>query len=160
VSKVIDKDRGWKRIKRNLKVLDDSYTKVGLQQGTQRTAGGITSAKGSSYKMTDLVTVGAVHEFGAPKRNIPERSFIRSTFDKEKQGINKLTDKLRPLFYKDPRKALAALGEWMEAKIKSMITAINTPPNAPSTIARKGSSNPLIDTSQMRQSIRHVEVIR
>ena len=28
-----------------------------------------------------------VHEFGAPSRNIPERSFVRSSFNENKKGI-------------------------------------------------------------------------
>lgn len=35
----------------------------------------------------------------------------------------------------------------------------NWPPNAPSTIAAKGSSKPLIDTGELRRSITHVEEI-
>jgi len=34
------------------------------------------------------------------------------------------------------------------------MTALDQPPNAPSTVARKrGSTNPLIDTGQLRRSI-------
>ncbi len=36
--------------------------------------------------------IGAVHEFGAPSRNIPERSFIRSTFKDEKKKIEKMIE--------------------------------------------------------------------
>lgn len=42
--------------------------------------------------------------------------------------------------------------------IKEYITELSTPPNAPSTIARKGSSNPLIDTGRMRNSIDYREI--
>ena len=32
---------------------------------------------------------------------------------------------------------------------------MKTPENAPSTIAKKGSSNPLIDTGEMRSKVSH-----
>ena len=38
-------------------------------------------------------------------------------------------------------------------KVQQYMTDLKTPPNAPSTIAKKGSSNPLIDSGAMRQSV-------
>ena len=38
-------------------------------------------------------------------------------------------------------------------KVQQYMTDLKTPPNAPSTIAKKGSSNPLIDSGMMRQSV-------
>lgn len=72
------------------------------------------------------------------------------------------------------KKSLERIGEWMTGKTRKTITEVQTPPNAPSTIANKaakirnagkkesflaGTGNPLIDTGQMRQSVQHVEVI-
>jgi phage gpG-like protein len=34
--------------------------------------------------------IGAVHEFGAPSRNIPERSFLRSTWNTEESKVEKI----------------------------------------------------------------------
>lgn len=39
---------------------------------------------------------------------------------------------------------------------KQVLTDLREPPNAESTIARKGSDNPLIDTSQLRDSHRAI----
>jgi len=58
------------------------------------------------------------------------------------------------------RKFLGRLGEWFKSEIQNKIDILQSPRNAPSTIARKGSANPLIDTGQMKQSIAHVEKIR
>lgn len=49
--------------------------------------------------------------------------------------------------------ALALLGEAAVGMVKQEIADGVPPPNAPSTIARKGSSKPLIDTGQLRNSI-------
>lgn len=45
------------------------------------------------------------------------------------------------------------LGILAQGDIQSEITTLSSPPNSPITIKRKGSSNPLIDTGQMRQSV-------
>ena len=38
-------------------------------------------------------------------------------------------------------------------EFKKTIKTLNSPPNKPSTVKNKGSSNPLIDTGLLRQSI-------
>ena len=52
----------------------------------------------------------------------------------------------------DIDKFLQDMGRKGQNIIYNEITALDTPPNAPSTIKRKGSSNPLIDTGAMRQA--------
>lgn len=147
---VTDIDRGWKRIKAQLLKAGGAYTQVGVQEGEQREDG------------TDLVTVAAVNEFGAPKRNIPERSFIRSTADEQRKEVERMKQRILETLAdgkSDIRRELAKLGEWFQAKIQNKIVTLDTPPNAPSTVAKKGSANPLIDQNQLLQSIRHVEVV-
>jgi hypothetical protein len=51
---------------------------------------------------------------------------------------------------------LEQMGQLAEGHIKQEITDLKDPPNAASTIAAKGSDNPLIDTGAFRQSIRYV----
>lgn len=50
---------------------------------------------------------------------------------------------------------LEAVGVVAAGKVKVYMTDLKTPPNAASTIRKKGSSNPLIDTGAMRQSVTH-----
>jgi hypothetical protein len=45
------------------------------------------------------------------------------------------------------------LGIVAQGDVQQEITNLRTPPNAPSTIAAKGSSNPLIDTGEMRSKV-------
>jgi len=40
----------------------------------------------------EALNYAAVHEFGAPRKNIPERSFLRKTFDEKKDEIERLID--------------------------------------------------------------------
>ena len=40
----------------------------------------------------DVCVYAAVHEFGSPKKNIPQRSYLRKTFDEQKEEIERLID--------------------------------------------------------------------
>ena len=51
--------------------------------------------------------------------------------------------------------ALGRLGLWIQGQIQQRISDGIDPPNAESTVARKESSTPLIDTGQLRSSIAH-----
>ena len=101
-----------------------------------------------------IVEVATFNEFGTS--NIPERSFIRSTMDENR---NALLQTNKQLFFEivvgsmTTERALNILGMKMKALIQKKITDLRTPPNAPSTIRQKGSSNPLIDTGTMRQAV-------
>ena len=53
---------------------------------------------------------------------------------------------------------LERVGLLTAARIQQEITDLRQPPNSPATIAAKGSSNPLIDTGKLRQSVSY-EVI-
>lgn len=48
---------------------------------------------------------------------------------------------------------LSRLGILAQGDIQGEITSLSSPPNSPVTIALKGSSNPLIDTGEMRQKV-------
>ena len=147
---VTDKDKGWINIKKELEVLQGSSTKVGLQAGEMV----------NGEPQLTLAELGSIHEFGTKDGDIPARPFMATTFDESTDSIKQFTDQLRSQVMKGTiraRQAVALLGEWYEGKVKRKIDSIKYPPNAPTTIARKGSSKPLIDSSQMRNSIRHVE---
>lgn len=140
-TKVVDK--GFKRIRKDLKKTDGSSVDVGILGGKEL-EGTFTVAE-----------MAAVHEFGTKRagrsRNvvIPERSFLRSTYDEKKQVYRRI---LKSLYgdvlqgTKTVEQALALFGERVVGDIKKKITAIKEPPNAPSTIAGKGFDNPLIHT--------------
>jgi len=98
--------------------------------------------------------IGFVHEFGTA--TIPERSFIRSTIKGRKKDIISLQKgSLKKISNGsiNVKTGLGLIGEFLSAAIKEKIVAINSPPNTPATIAKKGSSNPLIDTGQLKNSI-------
>lgn len=48
---------------------------------------------------------------------------------------------------------LEIIGNIAVGKVQEFMTELDSPPNAPSTIAQKGSDNPLIHTGALRQSV-------
>lgn len=119
------------------------------------------------------VMIANVHEFGVTieqeftKKNgekgerrivIPERSFIRTTFDeKNTEWVEFIRRQLKLVItFKINAKTLwNRLGEQIVADIRDKITDLDSPPNAPSTIAQKKSSNPLISSGGLRMRITH-----
>lgn len=96
---------------------------------------------------------------GAHTINIPARSYIRSTVDENADLYQELAVGLLGQIVDgdtDKLQALSIMGQKIEADIKAKMTALRQPPNAPSTIRRKGSDNPLIDTGLLRSSIRYI----
>jgi hypothetical protein len=113
--------------------------------------------EGASAPPLTVAEVGAFHEFGT--RHIPQRSFIRAWFD-EAVASGEIADLLRSQLKlavagKLPLdQALERVALKCQASVQKRITKRIPPPLAQSTIDRKGSSVPLIDTGQLRASIR------
>jgi len=55
-----------------------------------------------------------------------------------------------------PEEILKKVGPIAQAQMQLAIRDLKEPPNAPSTIAQKGSDNPLVDTGLLQQSVSHV----
>lgn len=102
---------------------------------------------------TSVAMVATVHEFGIHQ---PERSFMRSTLkENRKEYIKKSKSAILDAVRGDKplKKSLAILGTTVASDIKSKITSLRTPANTAETIAGKGSSNPLIDTGHLKESV-------
>ena len=84
--------------------------------------------------------------------NIPARPWlvpgVRSADDQYLQIIQKGIVDNTPM-----EQILNRLGIVAAGAVQKYMTDLKTPPNAPSTIKQKGSSNPLIDTGALRQSV-------
>ncbi len=107
---------------------------------------------------TQVALVGLWQEFGTRAADgsvlVPERPFFRSTRKPFQKEIRRLTIKLRnPQTKLMDKKSVGKIAEVHVGVIKEKIQAIKSPPNAPETIARKKSANPLIDTGLMFQSV-------
>lgn len=89
---------------------------------------------------------------------IPERSFIRSGFDKNINAITKKIEKMTPNVLSgkiNPDVFLDMIGQEFAGLIQQELRGVASPPNAPVTKENKGSSNPLIDKGHLVGSIRH-----
>ena len=103
-----------------------------------------------------VAQVAVENEFGVRTRTqrVPERPFFRNALDGADKDLRKVVmAKIDRTTLKVDRSMAEAIGLAMQARIQKSITVLRKPPNAPATIAMKGSDNPLIDTGFMRQSV-------
>lgn len=103
---------------------------------------------------TPVAYVATIHEFGTAR--IPARPFMRpAVSDNGQQWLEQLADGAKASLTGGPPPAsvleLVALGA--AANVAEKIVAVTSPPLSPATVARKGSSKPLVDTGQMLQSV-------
>jgi len=142
---VIDRDRGWRRIMGRYKQMRGSYVDIGLFAG-----------KFNPEHGTQIVEYAFYNEFGT--RRIPERPFMRKTFDENKRKYARLLKDMKQKIEDGSytvKGALAVVGMEARNDVVQMITREPSPfvPNAPSTVEKKGSSRPLIDTGEMMRAI-------
>jgi hypothetical protein len=117
----------------------------------------------------EQVVIAAANEFGTDragrghKVTIPQRSFLRSTMDDEKDTVRDAVDRAKVDVVTgkvEKKKFLGRLGLWFEGKVRAKVLAGGTPfiENAPSTAKAKQERGrewpqPLNDLGRLRQSI-------
>ncbi len=143
-SKVKDTDKGYKALFKKIK-------------GPPRTlrVGILSEAAGASHGAMTVGDIATLHEFGIGQ---PERSFIRAWADEESGKIEIALRKVAESVIRgkyDLATGLERVGALFAASIQARIAGGIAPANAPSTIAKKGSSTPLIDQGILRSSISH-----
>lgn len=145
-SSIKDDRKEWNKLIRQVKAMS--------RPNGNAVAIGVFKEQGS-----DLVDRAAYNEFGQPKVNLPERSYMRSTFDEWVDEIyKKIEHNIIPVLLEkfSKQRLLKQLGKFMETAIKRKIRSSRSwaTPNHPLTIARKGKGKPpLIDTTQLVNSI-------
>lgn len=98
-------------------------------------------------------------EYGT-SRGIPERPFLRNTqYENESRWSQKTGQDIIQVFEGglSSSAVLSNLGLLMVQDIRKTIDAGNFAPLSPATIAKKGSSKPLVDTGDMYGAITHRE---
>ncbi len=132
-----DKDLGFDAIMKGLAKLDGSSFKAGLMPPASQ----------------DVVDRGAANEFGT--QTIPARPFMRGAVDANPQQVNEILVKLVTKAAKGQGVFLKEAAVGFENLIKKQIA--DSPAwakeLAPSTIREKNFNHPLIDTSEMHDSI-------
>lgn len=107
---------------------------------------------------TPMALVAAVHEYGVPEKGIPERSFIRTALQKNLaryKALNRANLAKVVAGKLSVEQALGQLGMMAKADIQDNIRSGTFAPLKQATIDSKGSSKPLIDTGNLRQSINY-----
>lgn len=137
--------------KRLLEIARAGHVKVGVLDagpgGVSYPSGGLTVAE-----------IAALQEFGSSDGHTPERSFMRSTLEAKRDKLREMSVDLIDKILAgemDVERAKGILGAYLAAEMKKTITTGEgvPPPNAPSTVAEKGSSRPLVDSSRMVNAI-------
>ena len=148
---------------------------------SKRIEAGVFAGKKHPDSDIDLADLAKIHEYGVtievtPEMRaylhsiglhlrkdtthirIPERSFIRAGWDNNKADVEKRIERFLPKVMEldiDLDAFLEAVGKEVEGRLKKFMKKLHYPPNSSFTIRRKGSSNPLIDTGALLDSITH-----
>lgn len=126
-----------------------------LSQGVEVRIGMLDKAQ-AEHKGTPGLTVaevGTFHEFGL---GVPQRSFIRGWYDESVEENKRTMAVLQKQVLRgqvSEEQALARFGAKCVGDIQKRIVDGIEPPLAESTVKRKGSSTPLVDTGQLKASI-------
>lgn len=165
-SKIIDQDRGYNRILRELATMGSPSVTIGIHGDDN---------KPYQRGQTDPVTtaqIGTFHEFGtldrfedtspagdgSGKRGVPQRSFLRSTVDENRQKYANLITRAtaQVIDGKMPvERALGLVGAAVVGDVQQKIAKGIEPSLTEAGIKSKvkPSTKPLIDTGQLRQAI-------
>jgi len=144
MARVIDRDLGWKAIKREMLKAKTLEVAVGILEGAK-------NGEGAS-----IAEYATHNEFGTDK--IPERPFMRTAFDESKekisQDMNRQGERMA-MGQSTARDALKTIGQRHASRIQNVITGRNFLPRlSPQTVkAKKGSEKTLVDTSAMVNAV-------
>lgn len=131
--------------KNALNTLNNKSILIGVTQKSDKRSDGMNNA-----------TLAMIHEFGSPKHNIAQRSFLRVPLTQNQEEITTLA---KEQVYKALNNGINAItpleeiGVFSSNLCKMAITDGLTPALKPATIKRKKSSKPLIDTGNLLNSI-------
>lgn len=161
-------DLGKRRIERELSLIPHRVALIGIP-GTAK-----MPRDGQSGTVDNLAELAFIMEKGSTVNKIPPRPFMRETRKKAEKRFRGLLRKSYKAILNGKlttEGALASLGQAYEGEMKEIFLTGNFAPNSPITIhggwmrnkvsgkifkvKGKGSSRPLIDTGNLRQSIKY-----
>lgn len=133
-----------RKLQKMLKDLARLQVRIGYQAG-----------KASEEDGTDICDVAAWNELGTS--NAPARPFLRQSVDNHESEINAFLQSKRKDLVRGvgAEQILKDIGIFQKDLIQGEITDGSFVPNAASTIRKKGSSKPLIDSGKMRQLVNY-----
>lgn len=134
-----------------------AFAKVGILSGTTQR----DEQSSSEDKSMTNVEIGVIHEFGSASQNTPPRSFLRMPLEEKSDIITEAGSDKGDLVTElagggGINAAVERMGLAAEAIIQDAFSSNGFgkwAANSQATIARKGSSAPLIDTGQLRRAV-------
>ncbi|WP_409243586.1 hypothetical protein [Enterobacter cloacae] len=123
------------------KLGDGKTLRVGFLEGA-------TYHDGQSVPM-----VAAANEYGDPAMNRPPRPFFRNMIAEKSPEWPQDIAKIAEATGYDAEKMLGMMGEHIKDQLQGSIRDLMEPALSPVTIAKKGFSKPLIETSHMLNSV-------
>lgn len=149
-ARIVDRDHGYKALVKRIKsAAEEQVVTVGIHSAE----GGAPAESGDGISVLEVATI---QEFGLG--NVPARSFVRAWADEQKGENEAILKKLAESVVKGQNTTHSALdkaGLVFVASMRQRVRGGIPPALHPTTIARKGSSTPLIDTGQLVGSITH-----
>ena len=136
---------------------------VRVRNGTRKLNKIVKSFKGPSKvkvgfpqgaTASEILDKAVYNEFGT--YNIPERPFLRNALRDGTPEIKRAARRIALRIFDGrltAQQGLDQLGILAKGLIQDSITDLRDPPNAATTIGTKGSSNPLIDSGEMRGAV-------
>lgn len=149
-----DQDKGFAALFKRLGDSKGLVLTVGVH-GPEGSAEHEAPPGGGSSPLT-VAQVATIHEYGLGTS--PERSFIRAWSDENESKNLETLVKIGQAVVQGKftaEQGLDRAGLRFVAEIQKRIRGGIAPPLKPATIARKGSSTPLVNTGQLITSIRH-----
>ena len=140
------KIKGTQQVEAALKKAFGEWNKApSLTVGIHQTAGRHPNADMTNAKL------GATLNYGVPGK-IPPRPWL---IPGAKKGERRYTKDFQHSIESGMNvpQAMLRIGALSKGEVQKFMTDLKTPPNSPLTIALKGSSNPLIDTGELRASV-------
>ena len=148
MASVKDKDLGMEKIMKLLGKFKKTRINVGVFS---------SSINSEGKKPVYVADYATANEYGTDK--VPERSFVRSTFDEKEASWSKemenVLDAITSGKLKNIDSEIYKIGAMARTDIINKIDSNINPPNAPATIKKKGihKNKTLIDDGILRQSI-------
>lgn len=118
---------------------------------------GYNASSGNYEDGETILEIAVINAFGTDR--IPSRPFIQNIDLGYRNKINSFVAaqvKSGLAAGRDAKTIMNAIGVYIKGIIQEEIVKGNWVPNAPLTIKRKGSNQPLVDTGRMRQSVIYI----
>lgn len=103
----------------------------------------------------DMCDIAMWNELGTSRS--PARPFLRQTVENNESKINAFCSREAKKIFEGgtAEQCLEKIGTFMKGLVQKTIRDGEFEQNAPSTIRKKGSDHPLIDTGRLRQSVNY-----